>query len=86
MYYWMKTILDKAGIEYSPDLPDGVEVMRRKGKKKSLTFVLNYSAETKDVELPRGDHVDLVSGRKMKNPAMLDPFSYKILKSVHKQP
>ena len=56
-------VVKGAGVVMRDDLPAGVEVARRAGHGRVLTFVLNHNATARPVAVGKG--VDLMSGKKV---------------------
>jgi len=64
--YLPRTVLEAFIAEYLPDypmkdIPEGVEVVQHKGEGHRIVFVLNHTAERKEVKLP-GKFPDLITG------------------------
>lgn len=72
-------LLPLAGVPFREDIPAGVEIARRSGKGKSLTFVLNHTAKAQMVPLKKAAR-DLVSGRTFSDWLRLAPYGAAILK------
>jgi beta-galactosidase len=71
-------ILAEAKVDFRTDLPEGVEVARRVGKGKDLTFVINHTALKQTVAVARPT-VDLLTGKKVADRVELAPFATAIL-------
>ena len=74
----LQTVLAEAGVGYRTDLPQGVEVARRAGKGKFLTFVLNHTGKPQCVNLSEPS-LDLLTGRRGVGPLALDAYGVAVL-------
>ena len=69
----------EAGVEFRPDAPPGVEIVRRKREGGSFLFVLNHNEEAADVELD-GAVEDLLTGGRPEGMLTLEPFGVAVLR------
>ena len=76
----MRLIACDAGIDCDLELPDGVEVARRRASDRCITFVLNLSKQMKQVFIPIGDYKRALSDRGFAGGSLeLEPGGVEIL-------
>lgn len=73
-------ILPLAGVAFREDIPAGVEVARRSGQGRTLTFCLNHTASPQQLPLP-GKAVDLLTGKPVSGLLKLAPYAVAVLKT-----
>ncbi|MCQ2005273.1 Beta-galactosidase C-terminal domain [Rhizobium sp. NRK18] len=69
--------LRPGSIPLLPSLPHGVEVSLREAADRKLLFVLNTTAETKEVELPSS--TDLLTGKAQSGMTVLSGYEVLVL-------
>lgn len=80
---WLPALAAAAAVEpIIRDLPAGVEVVRRTGRGRALTFILNHTAEEKKVaHVPSG--TDLITGaRAGSGPLLLGAFGVAVVRTA----
>ena len=75
----LQRVLERAGVRPCEWSSESVETVRLKGPDdRSLTFVLNHSAETVTLQVPAGSR-DLLTGRECAVPLLLDGYGVALL-------
>jgi beta-galactosidase len=72
-------ILPRAGVAFREDIPAGVELVRRSGHGRTLTFALNHTPTAQTISW-KNVSLDLASGRKSNGTVALEPYGVAILK------
>lgn len=73
-------ILPAARISFRTDLPQGLEIARRQGKGRSLTFYLNHAGHAQSLTLPKSAK-NLLTGKPTGPTLHLAPYEVAILES-----
>ena len=74
----LKGVLSECSCDFRTDIPEGVEIARRGAKGKTLTFVINHSADSKTLNL-RKPGKDIVTGKQMEDRLELAPYGVAVL-------
>ncbi len=74
----LATLLGTAGIKSSFGVPRGVEITARKSGDKQWVFLLNHTADSKEVTLP-GRFADLLTGTTIAEKVSLRPYDVLVL-------
>jgi len=79
MAWLMEQVCETAGIKpIAPNMPEGVELMRRVNGNASWLFVLNHSGEK--VEVPvEGHGRELLTGQQVDGSIELEPMSVAVI-------
>jgi beta-galactosidase len=76
-------LCDAAGVApLVPELPDGVEVTRREGDGGRFLFLLNHTAEERQVGVPGLSGTDLLSGDVMGETVTLPPRGVRVVRET----
>jgi beta-galactosidase len=71
-------VLTDVGI-HTPQLPTGIEFVRRSDGRRSFNFYLNHGNSAVEVPLPEGTHQDLLTGDVFENSMNIDKQDVRIL-------
>jgi beta-galactosidase len=74
----LKGVLAECGCDFRTDIPEGVEIARRTGKGKTLTFVINHSAARATLDL-RKPGKDILTGKQVQDTLKLAPYAVAVL-------
>jgi len=77
-YEVLPQILDDSGVDYDKNLPGLVEICRRAGNGRTLTFVINHTPEEKTLPIEEKG-TDLLSGKKVSGKLTLPPYATAII-------
>ena len=76
----MRRIVRDAGIDCDFELPDGMEVARRRSSDRRVTFVLNLGKQARQASLPIGDYTSALTDRRFGGGSLeLEPGGVEIL-------
>jgi beta-galactosidase len=75
----LQILLSEVKVPYRTDIPAGVEIARRRGEGRELTFVLNHTGDMKVLELGDRRFRDLLGGRDATGFFELAPYAVAIL-------
>jgi beta-galactosidase len=71
-------ILPHAGLQWQAALPRGVEVARRAGKGRTLTFVLNHAGAAQTINTPQNGK-NLLTGKTVGATLHLGPYEVAVI-------
>jgi beta-galactosidase len=76
----LRTLAGRAGVKQPLEVPAGVELTVRKAGDKQWIFVLNHTASSQSVTLPRA-FVDLLSGEKLTGTIEVSAYGVRVLQA-----
>jgi beta-galactosidase len=74
----LRPVLAQLGVRVMDSIPVGVEVCRREGSGRVLTFVINHNGTEQTLDLP-GRYEDLLGQRTVEGQLALGPYGVAIL-------
>ena len=77
----LRPVLEQLGIRAMDGIPQGVEVCRREGSNRVLTFVINHNGKVETLALP-GRYKDLLAQRPVEGRLTLGPYAVAILEAA----
>ena len=77
----LRTLSGMAGVKPPLDVPDGIELTVRKAGDKQWIFVLNHTASSKSMKLPRA-FVDLLSAEKLTGKIEVGGYGVRVLQAA----